>query len=76
MQQLKDLQAERDYTAQVQRLLIALIEQAQVMSGEHLESIQAIVSEAWKELRERPTALSQQELDQLATEVDRFAARK
>ena len=76
MQHLKDLQSEREYTARVQRLLIGLIEQAQVMSCEHLESMQAIVSEAWKELRERPTALSQQELDQLATEVDRFAARK
>lgn len=76
MEPMKDLQAERTYTARVQQLLLALIEQAQVISGSHLESMQAIVADAWEELRERPTALSQQELDQLATEIDRFAARK
>lgn len=76
MDHLKDLRAEQEYTARVQQLLLALIEQAQVISGSHSESIRAIVADAWEELRLRPTAISQEELDQLSTEVDRFVARK
>ena len=76
MDHLKDLRAEQEYTARVQQLLLALIEQAQAISGSHLESIHAIVADAWEELRVRPTALSQEDLDQLSTEVDRFVARK
>lgn len=76
MDHLKDLQAEQAYTVRVQQLLLALIEQARVISGSHLESIRAIVADAWEELRVKPTALSQEDLDQLSTEVDRFVARK
>ena len=36
MDHLKDLQAEQAYTVRVQQLLLALIEQARVISGSHL----------------------------------------
>ena len=58
MDQNLELQAERAYTARVQQLLLALIEQAQEISGSHAESIRMIIADAWDELRLRPTALS------------------
>ena len=76
MEELKDFRQEQDYTARVQQLMLALIEQADKMSGSHLESIQAIIADAWEELRVRPTQLSAQDLEQLSVEVDRFAARR
>ena len=76
MEELKDFRQEQAYTARVQQLMLALIEQADKMSGSHLESIQAIIADAWEELRVRPTQLSVQDLEQLSVEVDRFAARR
>ena len=76
MEQLNELQAERAYTERVQRLLLAVIEQSQELSGSHAESIRMILADAWEELRLRPTAISPEEMQQLATEVDRFTARK
>ena len=76
MEQLNELQAERAYTERVQRLLLAVIEQSQELSGSHAESIRMILADAWEELRLRPTAISPEEMQQLATEVDRFNARK
>ena len=76
MEELKDFRQEQEYTARVQQLMLALIEQADKMSGSHLESIQAIIADAWEELRVRPTQLSVQDLEQLSVEVDRFAARR
>ena len=76
MENLKDLREEQAYTARVQQLLLALIEQAQEISRDHLQSIQAIVADAWEELRVKPTALSEEDLEQLSTEVDRFVARR
>ena len=76
MEELKDFRQEQEYTARVQQLMLALIEQADRMSGSHLESIQAIIADAWEELRVRPTQLSVQDLEQLSVEVDRFAARR
>ena len=76
MEKLKDLRQEQEYTAKVQQLLYAVIQQSAEISGAHSDSIRAILADAWDELRLKPTAISQQELDQLATEVDRFLARK
>lgn len=76
MEKLLDLQAEQAYTARVQQLLLALIEQAQEISGSHTESIRAIIADAWDELRLRPTALSPEDMQQLSTEVDRFVTRR
>ena len=76
MENLKELREEQEYTARVQQLLLQLIEQAQEISRDHLQSIQAIVADAWEDLRVKPTALSEEDLEQLSTEVDRFAARR
>ena len=76
MEELKDFRQEQEYTARVQQLMLAIIEQADRISGSHLESIQAIIADAWEELRVRPTQLSVQDLEQLSVEVDRFAARR
>ncbi|MGX8705772.1 MAG: HelD family protein [bacterium] len=76
MENQNDLLLEQAYTARVQQLLLALIEQAQEISRDHLQSIQAIVADAWEDLRVRPTALSEEDLEQLSTEVDRFVARR
>ena len=76
MNDLKDLLEEQAYTARVQQLLLALIEQAQEISSDHLRSIQAIVADAWEDLREKPTALSEEDLEQLSAEVDRFVVRR
>ena len=76
MEQLLDLQAEKAYTARVQQLLLAIIEQSQEISGSHAESIRAIIADAWDELRLRPTALSPEEMQQLSTEVDRILVRR
>lgn len=76
MEQLADLRAERAYTAKVQALLLAVIEQSDIISGSHSESIRAIISDAWEDLRMRPTALSPYDIEQLSAEIDRFAVRK
>ena len=76
MEELRDMSAEQAYTAQVQQLMLAIIEQADNLSGSHSESIRAIIADAWEELRVRPTQLSVQDLEQLSTEVDRFVARR
>ena len=76
MEQRKDFREEQAYTARVQQLMLALIEQADKISGSHSESIRAIIADAWEELRVRPTQLSVQDLEQLSVEVDRFAARR
>lgn len=76
MEQLLDLQAEREYTAHVQQLLLAVIEQSQEIAGSHAEAIHAIIADAWDELRLRPTALSPEDMQQLSTEVDRILLRR
>ncbi|MDO4866212.1 MAG: AAA family ATPase [Clostridia bacterium] len=76
MDQIRELTQEQAYTARVQQLLLALIEQAQIISSDHLQSIHAIVADAWEELRVKPTALSEEDLEQLSTEVDRFVVRR
>ena len=76
MNQSNELREEQAYTARVQQLLLALIEQARVISSDHLQSIHAIVADAWEDLRVKPTALSEEDLEQLSAEVDRFVARR
>ena len=76
MENLRELREEQAYTVRVQQLLLALIDQAQEISRDHLESIHAIVADAWEDLRVKPTALSEEDLEQLSTEVDRFVARR
>ncbi len=76
MNQTNELREEQAYTARVQQLLLALIEQARVISTDHLQSIQAIVADAWEDLRVKPTALSEEDLEQLSAEVDRFVVRR
>ena len=69
MNQSNELREGQAYTARVQQLLLALIEQARVISTDHLQSIQAIVADAWEDLRVKPTALSEEDLEQLSAEV-------
>lgn len=76
MEELRDLRSEQAYTERVQRLMLAIIEQADSISGSHSESIRAIIADAWEELRVRPTQLSVQDLEQLSTEIDRFVVRR
>ncbi|MGI6238083.1 MAG: HelD family protein [Christensenellales bacterium] len=76
MKQLVDLRAEQEYTAKVQELLLAVIQQSDLTSGSHSESIRAIIADAWEDLRMRPTALSPYDIEQLSAEIDRFAVRK
>ena len=76
MDNLRELREEQAYTVKVQQLLLKLIEQAQEISRDHLESIHAIVADAWEDLRVKPTALSEEDLEQLSTEVDRFVTRR
>ena len=76
MNNLQELQAEREYTARVQQLLLAVIEQSTQISGSHSEAVRMIVADAWEELRMKPTALSPQDLEQLSAEIDRYLVRK
>lgn len=76
MEELRDMRSEQAYTAQVQRLMLAIIEQAEAISGSHSEAIRAIIADAWEELRVRPTQLSVQDLEQLSVEIDRFVVRR
>ena len=76
MENRSDLHEEQLYTAQVQQLLIQLIEQARAVSADHLKTMQAIVADAWEDLRVRPTALSEQDLEQLSADVDQFVVRR
>lgn len=76
MDKHEELLLEQQYTARVQQLLLGVIEQSRDYSKGHLSSIRMLLADAWEELRLKPTALSVQDMEQLATEVDRFLARK
>ena len=71
-----ELRLEREYTGRVQQLLMAVIERSKDYSDGHISSIKMMLADAWEELRLKTTALSVQDMEQLATEVDRFLARK
>ena len=71
-----ELEREREYTAHVQQLLYAVIQVSRGNAEFQDDTIRMMLTDAWEELRMKPTALSQQDLDQLNTEIDRFIARR
>ena len=71
-----ELAREREYTQMVQGLLYSVINASKGNAAFQEESIQTILNDAWEEMRLKPTALSQQDIDQLQTEINRYAARK
>ena len=71
-----ELRREQEYTEKVQQLLLAAIANSSESSKEHISSIKQLMADAWEELRLKPTALSEQDMQQLAGEVDRYLARK
>ncbi|MGI6172645.1 MAG: HelD family protein [Christensenellales bacterium] len=76
MEYSEELRLEKEYTALVQQLLYAVVSRYKGYSEYHDESIRMLLSDAWEELRVKPTALSPQDLEQLSTEIDRFLVRK
>jgi DNA helicase IV len=71
-----ELERERAYTARVQQLLYAVIQRTRGFTKFHDQTIRDMLSDAWEELRLKPTALSPQDLEQLSTEIDRYLVRK
>ncbi len=71
-----ELELEREYTAQVQQLLYAVIQASRGNAEFQDDTIRLMLTDAWEELRMKPTALSQQDLDQLDSEINRFIARR
>ncbi len=76
MDHAAELERERAYTARVQQLLYAVIQKTKGFSTFHDQTIRDMMSDAWEELRMKPTALSPQDLEQLSTEIDRYLVRK
>lgn len=76
MQDPQELHSERAYTAHVQQLLYAVISQSQDMGVMHNETIRQLLTDAWEELRLKPTALSIKDIEQLSIDVNRYLARK
>ena len=71
-----ELLLEQKYTVRVQQLLLAAIENSRENAKEHISSIKQLLADAWDELRMKPTALSEQDMQQISGEVDRYLARK
>ncbi len=71
-----ELELEREYTARVQQLLYAVIQVSRGNAEFQDDTIRLMLTDAWEELRMKPTALSQQDLDQLDAEINRFIARR
>ena len=76
MNQQQEMRKERIALEQVKMRLIDTIDASRALSSQHEESLRRITADAWEDLRVRPTAISQMEMQQLATEYDRFTARK
>ncbi|MCR4622459.1 MAG: AAA family ATPase [Clostridiales bacterium] len=72
----KELNQEREYTRMVQSLLLQAIENSKANAREHLSSIKQMLADAWEDLRLKPTALSEQDMQVLSGEVERYLARK
>ena len=72
----QELIREREYAAYVQQLLLTAITRSKGHADFQVDTIRMMLSDAWDELRMRPTALSQQDIDQLNTEINRFVARR
>ena len=73
---LPDLPQEQAYTAHVQQLLWAVIEESQRFSEDRMSDIYSLLADAWDELRLKPTNVSTQEMESLRLEVNRYLARK
>lgn len=73
---LPDLLQEQAYTARVQQLLWAVIEESQRFSQDRMGDIYSLLADAWDELRLKPTNMSTQEMESLRLEVNRYLARK
>ena len=73
---LPDLSQEQAYTAHVQQLLWAVIEESQRFSNDRMSDIYELLADAWDELRLKPTNVSTQEMESLRLEVNRYLARK
>ncbi len=71
----QELARERAYVAQVQQLLYEVIRRAEGSVSLQDETIRMMISDAWDELRLKPTALSPWDLEQLSAEIDRYQAR-
>ena len=76
MQTTEAFNQEQARAAWVQQLLMAIIEQSRDYSKSHDGTIKMLLSDAWEELRLRPTAMSVQDLDTLGNEIHRFELRK
>ncbi|NLG25586.1 MAG: AAA family ATPase [Clostridiales bacterium] len=76
MERGDEMQAERAYLRDVQRMLLLVIGQSKEQAGFQDETMRMMLADAWDELRMKPTALSPQDLMQLNAELDRFTARK
>ena len=72
----EELRREREYTARVQQVLLAVISQSSEYTASHEQTIRMLLADAWDELRLKPTALSPQDLEMLSIELGRFEARK
>ena len=72
----EELEQERAYLARVQQIMLSVIENSREIADEHISSIRQLLNDAWEELRQKPTALSEQDMQQIAGEVDRYLARK
>ena len=76
MERTEALLREQAYATRIQQLLCALIARAKDDESAHDGTIRMLLSDAWEELRLRPTAMSVQDLDTLGNEVHRFELRK
>ena len=76
MDKQAELKRERDYAARIKQLLSQIIAQAQGFSDQHDNTINMLLSDAWEELRLKPTALSVTDLDTLGHELNRFQLRQ
>ena len=71
-----ELRREREFMAHVQQILYAVISRSKSHAEFQDETIKSMITDAWEELRMKPTALSPQDIDQLNIEIDRFLMRK
>ncbi|MCQ2438068.1 MAG: AAA family ATPase, partial [Clostridia bacterium] len=62
--------------ALIRKRLAEILEEARSSSADHMEAMRAITADAWEDLRLRPTEVSVEEMQQLAAEIDRYAARR
>lgn len=76
MENRDEMLQEREYTARVQQLLYAVINQSEDFNSRHNQSIRAMLADAWEELRLKPTALSEKDLEQISIDMDRYVARR